>query len=82
MNLFTLLDQTAIRLPTNGAVYLGTKQLLTFVELRKRALPHLPTFALDPAHLAILQAKLASADEDDVSNTLASSYSTNAYPSS
>ena len=38
MNLFTLLDQTAIRLPTHGAVYLGTKQLLTFVELRKRAL--------------------------------------------
>ena len=38
MNLFALLDQTASRLPDHGAIYLGSRQLLTFAELRERAL--------------------------------------------
>jgi acyl-CoA synthetase (AMP-forming)/AMP-acid ligase II len=38
VNIFSILDQTATRLPGYGAVYLGTKQLLTFAELRSRAL--------------------------------------------
>jgi acyl-CoA synthetase (AMP-forming)/AMP-acid ligase II len=38
VTLFSLLDQSATRLPDQGAVYLGTRQLLTFSELRARAL--------------------------------------------
>ena len=38
MNLFSLLDQTAIRYPELGAVFHGTEQVLTWRELRSRAL--------------------------------------------
>lgn len=38
MNIFTLLDQSARRFPDNGAVFLGSRQLLTFSGLRSRAL--------------------------------------------
>ncbi len=38
MNLFTLLDQTSARLGDRGAVYRGERQLLTWAELRERAL--------------------------------------------
>lgn len=38
MNLFSLLDQTASRYPDHGAVFQGTRQMLTWRELRARAL--------------------------------------------
>ena len=38
MNLFSLLDQTAARLPDRGAVFRGTVPVCTFAELRSRAL--------------------------------------------
>ena len=38
MNLFSLLDQTALRYPDEGAVYQGVGQRLTWRELRARAL--------------------------------------------
>ena len=38
MNLFSLLDQTALRYPDQGAVYQGVGQRLTWRELRSRAL--------------------------------------------
>ncbi len=38
MNLFSLLDQTAARYPDHGAVYEGLQQVLSWSELRARAL--------------------------------------------
>ena len=38
MNLFSLLDQTALRYPDQGAVFRGLEQVLTWRELRARAL--------------------------------------------
>ena len=38
MNLFSLLDQAAVRFPRHGAVYVGTQQVLDYAELRLRAL--------------------------------------------
>ncbi len=38
MNLFSLLDQTALRFPDHGAVFQGLQQVLTWRELRTRAL--------------------------------------------
>ena len=38
MSLFSLLDQAAARYPDRGAVYLGTEQVSTWAELRRRAL--------------------------------------------
>ena len=38
MNLFSLLDQTATRYPEHGAVFHGLEQVLTWRELRSRAL--------------------------------------------
>jgi acyl-CoA synthetase (AMP-forming)/AMP-acid ligase II len=38
MTLFNLLAQSAERYPSNGAVYLGARQVLTFAELEDRAL--------------------------------------------
>jgi acyl-CoA synthetase (AMP-forming)/AMP-acid ligase II len=38
MNLFTLLDQTAFRFPDHGAVFHGTRQILTWRELKTRVL--------------------------------------------
>ncbi|MFM9915815.1 MAG: AMP-binding protein [Rhizobacter sp.] len=38
MNLFSLLDQTATRYPDHGAVFHGLEQVLTWSELRSRAL--------------------------------------------
>ena len=38
MNVFALLDQTARRLPAHGAVFLGTEQRLSWVQLHARAL--------------------------------------------
>ncbi|MDO9316259.1 MAG: AMP-binding protein [Burkholderiaceae bacterium] len=38
MNLFSLLDQTATRYPDHGAVFHGLEQVLTWRELRSRAL--------------------------------------------
>ncbi len=38
VNLFTLLDQTSSRLGDRGAVYRGAHQILTWAELRQRAL--------------------------------------------
>lgn len=38
MNLFALLDQTARRLPDHGAVFVGTRQLLSWAQLHARAL--------------------------------------------
>ena len=38
MNLFSLLDQTALRYPDHGAVFHGLQQVLTWRELRSRAL--------------------------------------------
>ncbi|BBZ11281.1 AMP-binding protein [Mycobacterium branderi] len=38
MNLFTILDQTAIRFPDRGAVYHGERLFCTWHELRERAL--------------------------------------------
>jgi acyl-CoA synthetase (AMP-forming)/AMP-acid ligase II len=38
MNLFSLLDQTALRFPDQGAVFRGLEQVLTWRELRARAL--------------------------------------------
>jgi acyl-CoA synthetase (AMP-forming)/AMP-acid ligase II len=38
MNLFTLLDQAAMRFPERGAVYIGDEQFAAYAELRSRAL--------------------------------------------
>jgi long-chain acyl-CoA synthetase len=38
MNLFSLLDQAALRFPHHGAVFSGERQILTYAELRERAL--------------------------------------------
>jgi acyl-CoA synthetase (AMP-forming)/AMP-acid ligase II len=38
MNLFTLLDQAAIRFPRRGAIHAGREQVATYQELRSRAL--------------------------------------------
>jgi acyl-CoA synthetase (AMP-forming)/AMP-acid ligase II len=38
MNLFTLLDQAAIRFPQRGAIHVGHEQFATYEELRSRAL--------------------------------------------
>ena len=38
MNVFSLLDQAARRLPQHGAVYSGTSQVMTYAELRARSL--------------------------------------------
>jgi acyl-CoA synthetase (AMP-forming)/AMP-acid ligase II len=38
MNLFTLLDQAATRFPQRGAVYVGHEPVVTYAELRSRAL--------------------------------------------
>jgi len=38
MNLFSLLDQAAIRFPRHGAVFTGTARVLDYAELRLRAL--------------------------------------------
>lgn len=38
MNLFSLLDQTALRYPDRGAVFRGLEQVHTWRELRARAL--------------------------------------------
>lgn len=47
MSLFSLLDQTATRKPDAGAVYLGSRQLLTFSELRHRVLQLAHALRLD-----------------------------------
>jgi acyl-CoA synthetase (AMP-forming)/AMP-acid ligase II len=38
MNLFTLLDQAATRFPQRGAIYVGHEPVVTYTELRSRAL--------------------------------------------
>jgi len=38
MNLFSLLDQAALRFPHHGAVFFGERQIATYAELRERAL--------------------------------------------
>jgi acyl-CoA synthetase (AMP-forming)/AMP-acid ligase II len=38
MNLYSLLDQAARRFPDRGAIYVGAQQVLTYAELRSRAL--------------------------------------------
>lgn len=38
MNLFSLLDQAAVRFPRHGALYVGMQPVLTYAELRSRAL--------------------------------------------